>query len=138
MFTLYGVTVVDDGIDGLGPRDVQRSKLRLDGLADVDWRLLAADGAGAIGGIEVAPFRRAVGTFIAPMRVGGEAARSAQGAEREPREQFQRLTTMHGALLTATGIRLLPDRRTICRDTRQATRAVPPAPPGRPPERWNP
>jgi hypothetical protein len=119
MFTLYGVTVVDDGIDGLGPRDVQRSKLRLDGLADVDWRLLAADGAGAIGGIEVAPFRRAVAPFIAPMRVGGEAARSAQGTERKPREQFQHLTAMHGALLTAASVQLLPDRRTICRGTRR-------------------
>ena len=98
---LYGVAVVDDGIDVLGPCDVQRRQLRLDGLADVDWRLLAADGAGAIGGIEVAPFGRTVGAFIAPMSIGGEASRCAQGAERNPSEQFQRLTAMHGALLSA-------------------------------------
>ena len=76
---LYGVAVVDDGIDVLGPSDVQRRKLRPDGLADVDRRLLAADGAGAIGSIEVAPFGGAVGTFIGLMSVGGEASRYAEG-----------------------------------------------------------
>lgn len=101
---LDGVAVVDDGIDVLGPCDVQRRQLRLDGLPDVDWRLLAADGADAIGGIEVAPFGRAVGAFIAPMNIGGETSRCAQGAECNPGEQFQRLTTMHGALPSRTGL----------------------------------
>src|SRR5262249_37117243 len=95
---LDGVAIVHDGVGVLLPGDLQWPELRLDGRADVDRRLLAADRASAIGGIKVAPLGRAVGARIAPVRVGGEAARRAERGEREPREQLQGLSSMHGVL----------------------------------------
>ena len=65
---LDGVAVVDDGIGGLAPRQFQRRQLRLHGGADIDRRLLGADRAGLVGGIEVAPFGRTRRALVAPVR----------------------------------------------------------------------
>jgi hypothetical protein len=75
---LDGMAVVDDGVGALGPGHFQGRELRLDGVvADIDRRLLGADRAGAVGGIEIAPLAGTVDALIAPMSGGGEAARRA-------------------------------------------------------------
>src|SRR5262249_30327266 len=69
---LDGVAGVDDGVGALVPYDLERVELRADRIADVDRRLLRADRAGTIRGIEVAPFGRAVCPFIAPVGVSSK------------------------------------------------------------------
>src|SRR5215813_3448690 len=82
-------------IGALRPGHFQRRELRSNGVAaDIDRRLLLADRASAVGGIEIAPFGGPIGPFVAPMvALGGETRRCAERAERK---QFQGLTTMHG------------------------------------------
>ena len=58
----------------------------LTGLIDIERGLLRARGAGAVGGIEVAPFLRPEATLVAPMRVCPERRRCAERAERKSGE----------------------------------------------------
>jgi hypothetical protein len=81
---LNRVAVVDDGVGGLAPGQFQRRQLRFDGGADIDRRLLRADRAGLVGGVEVAPTGRARRALITPMSAfGGKAGTGADRANRQ-------------------------------------------------------
>ncbi len=93
------VSVVDDGLGLLVPGDLERSQLRLDRIADVDRRLLVSDRAHTIGGVEIAPFGRAIRAGIAPAGVVlGASMSCAEWTEREAAQNFQGMATVHGVL----------------------------------------
>ncbi|MHC2680324.1 hypothetical protein ACVJDU_001888 [Bradyrhizobium diazoefficiens] len=89
------VPVVDDGVGALAPIQLQRRQLRLDRRLDVDRRLLQADRAGLVGRVEIAPFGRSSGAFIAPMHAFGGEGRLADRTKRKTREGLQCVTAIH-------------------------------------------
>jgi len=88
---LDGMAVVENLQRRRAVSEFQRRQLRLAGLADVDWRLVVAQLAGAEVLFQLAPVLRAVGAFIAPVRrrVFGEGrGRQQGGAEQEGEGAF--------------------------------------------------
>ena len=83
------MTVVDDGVGGLAPGDLERRQLGFDRPDNVDWRLLATKRADFARGVEIAPLFGAGSAFVGPMRpFCGEALGRAERTQREPGQAF--------------------------------------------------
>lgn len=75
---LDGVSIVDDRVRPLAPADLERRLACVDGIGDVDGRLLTACRANRICRIETAPLVGSRRSFVTPVRFRGEGVRGAQ------------------------------------------------------------
>ena len=82
---LNGMAVIDDRVGALVPYDAQGRQLGADEVSDVERRLLQPGGAGAVGGVEIAPVGGTASAFIAPMGIGGARVVSTADRPKIPR-----------------------------------------------------
>jgi hypothetical protein len=79
---LDGVAVVDDGVGALAPGHLERRKPCLEGVPDIDRRLLGADPADPVGGVELGPLVGSAVPLIGPMCVRRESRGYAMRTKR--------------------------------------------------------
>jgi hypothetical protein len=125
---LNSVPVVENSIALLAPGDLERRKLRLDGAADIEGRLLRSDRTGLVQGIHVAPVAGA-GFAFSNGALLRRSQRTRKAGITPPRKRFKCMMAIHDAprviwCLVGNGQQTF--RRATSIDTQQVPRNIPP------------